>query len=585
MPSVADLIEYYISRGSNLESVSDSPYYLGLNYIGHDASASLVKNGQLVASAPEERFSRQKKDRSFPENAIEFCLSYEGIELGDIDAITYYMDPEAHFRGRVVDHLGKYYPESVPLFDSMLERAQKVNNVEDEIRSRLGFRGEIYFCTHHLAHIASSYYPSGFDSAAAISMDGLGEIASTVVAEVDEDGISVLKEIEFPHSLGMLYNAVTHYLGFNGTTDAGKVMGLSSYGDPSRYIDDFRDIVRFTDNGGYEFDLEYFAYPFERSTWVSERFVDRFGPMREEGATITQRHEDVAAALQKRVEEAYFHLAEWVQQETGQDTLCLAGGVALNSVANGRLVKSGLFEDVYIPPTAGDDGTSVGGALYYHHCVEENQNRGTLSPYMGPEYSDDEVQDALDKLNLNYHHSDDVFAETAEYVANGNIVGWFQGRMEMGPRALGNRSIIGDPRDPSVKDVINSSVKFREPFRPFAPSILEDAVDEWFDHDDPSPYMILVYDVLQENREEIPGVTHVDGTGRLQTVSETDNRRYYRLIEEFEKRTGVPIVVNTSFNIKGEPIVNTPMDAIRCFLGSGLDYLVMNEYVLDKQDL
>lgn len=565
--------------------MSDYQYYLGLNYIGHDASASLVRDGELIASAPEERFTREKKDRSFPENSIEYCLDYEGIEIRDIDTITYYMDPETHYEERVIHHLGRFYPDSVPLFDSMLERAQKVNNVEEEIRSRLSYNGEIYFCTHHLAHISSSFFPSGYDSAAAISMDGLGEISSTVIADVNEDGIEVLKEIDFPHSLGMLYNAVTHYLGFNATTDAGKIMGLSSYGDSTRYIDEFRDIVQFDKEGGYELDLDYFAFPFERSTWVTDEFMNRFGPMREEGDELTERHKDIAAALQKRIEEAYFHMAEWVKEETGRKNLCLAGGVALNSVANGKLVKSELFDDVYIPPTAGDDGTSIGGPLYYHHCVQGSSKRSRISPYMGPAYSDKEVIDSLNRLNLNYRKSEDVFSETAEYIAGGNIVGWFQGRMEMGPRALGNRSILGDPRDPDVKDVINSSVKFREPFRPFAPSVLLEEVDQWFDYDRPSPYMILVYDVLPEKREEIPGVTHVDGTGRLQTVAGTDNERYHSLIKEFEKLTDVPVLVNTSFNIKGEPIVNTPMDAIRCFLGSGIDYLVMNDYILDKNDL
>lgn len=565
--------------------MSDHQYYLGLNYIGHDASASLVRDGELIASAPEERFTRQKKDRSFPENSIEYCLNYGGIEIDDLDAITYYMDPETHFEERVIHHLGRFYPDSVPLFDSMLDRAQKVNDVEGEIRSRLSYNGEIYFCTHHLAHISSSFFPSGYDSAAAISMDGLGEIASTVIADVDEDSIEVLKEIDFPHSLGMLYNAVTHYLGFNATTDAGKVMGLSSYGDSTEYIDEFRDIVQFNEDGGYELDLDYFAFPFRRSTWVTDEFMNKFGPMREEGEELTKRHKDIAAALQRRIEEAYFHMAEWVKEKTGRENLCLAGGVALNSVANGELVKSELFDDVYIPPTAGDDGTSIGGPLYYHHYVQGSSKRSSISPYMGPSYSDDEVIDSLNRLNINYRKSEDVFSETAEYIADGNIVGWFQGRMEMGPRALGNRSILGDPRDAEVKDVINSRVKFREPFRPFAPSILLEEVDQWFDYDQPSPYMILVYDVLPEKREEIPGVTHVDGSGRLQTVSETNNERYHNLIEAFERVTGVPVLVNTSFNIKGEPIVNTPMDAIQCFLGSGIDYLVMNDFILDKNDL
>lgn len=565
--------------------MSDSTYILGLNYIGHDASASLIRSGKLLASAPEERFTRQKKDRSFPENAIEFCLDRAGIEVDDLEVITYYLDPEEHFEERVIHHLGRYYPDSVPLFEDNLTRAQKVNGVEDEIRERLDYRGEIYLCTHHLAHVASSFYPSGFDDCVAVSVDGIGEITSTVVADVEEGDFEVLKEVDFPHSLGMLYNAVTHYLGFQATTDAGKVMGLASYGNPDVYIEDFRDVVPFTDDGGYELDLEYFRFPFERDVWISDKFLDRFGPKRDDGEDLTDRYENVAAALQKRVEEVLFRLVEWGKEKTGRDHLCLAGGVALNSVANGKIRQAELFDEVYIPPPAGDDGTSIGGPLYYNHNVLGNTDRHPITPYTGPKYSDAQILAALDRFNLRYRESETVCAETAEFLANGDIVGWFQGQMEMGPRALGNRSILTDPTNDRAKQILNARVKFREPFRPFAPSVLEEAVGEWFTYEERAPYMLHVYDVKPEKRDEIPGVTHVDGTARLQTVSREDNERYHRLISEFERRSGVPIVVNTSFNIKGEPIVNSPTDAIRCFLGNGLDYLVIGDYVVDKESL
>lgn len=558
-------------------------YVLGLNYIGHDASATLIRDGEIIASAPEERFTRQKKDRSFPDQAIQFCLSRASITVDDLTAVTYYLEPDTHFNERVVHHLGRYYPDSVPLFDDMLARAQKVNDVEREIRENLDYGGEIYFCEHHRAHIASSYYPSGFDSCVALSMDGLGEIASTVIADVEGTDMEILKEIKFPHSLGMLYNAVTYYLGFHATTAAGKVMGLSSYGDSEVYIDDFRDIVPFTDDGEYELNLDYFEFPYQRDTWISNHFIDRFGPKRQKGDEITDRHQNIAAALQRRVEEAYFHLAEWAKAETGEKNLCLAGGVALNSVANGKLLQAELFDDVYIPPPAGDDGTSLGGALYYHHCELENKESHSISPFVGPEYSKDDILDALNSFGLSYRRSENICAETASFLADGDIVGWFQGRMEMGPRALGNRSILADPTREDVKRELNSRVKFREPFRPFAPSVLLEEVDKWFGYDCPSPYMILVYDVLPEKRNEVPGITHVDGTGRLQTVSPEDNERYHRLISEFENRTGVPIVVNTSFNIKGEPIVNTPSDAIRTFLGNGLDHLVLGDFIVEKE--
>jgi carbamoyltransferase len=563
----------------------DKKYLLGLNYIGHDASASLFNAGELIASAPEERFTRQKKDRSFPENAIEFCINRAGINIDDLDVITYYLDPERHFEERVIHHLGRYYPESVPLFDENLNRAQKVSGVDYEIRDRLDYHGEIYFCTHHLAHIASSFYPSGFEDCVAVSVDGLGEITSTVVADVEKGDFEILKEINFPHSLGLLYAAVTHYLGFNATTDAGKVMGLASYGDYDRYIKDFRDIVPLINDGGYELDLEYFEFPFQRDLWISDSFLDRFGPKRDDGEELTERHENLAAALQKRVEEVLFHLVEWGKTETGKNHLCLSGGVALNSVANGKIRQANLFEEIYVPPPAGDDGTSVGGPLYYHHNVKGNTDRQPITPYTGRGYDGEQIIAALDRFNLKYRKSDAVCAETAEFLANGDVVGWFQGRGEMGPRALGNRSILTDPTNKRAKQILNARVKFREPFRPFAPSVLEEAVGEWFTCGDPAPYMLHVYDVIPEKRAEIPGVTHVDGTARLQTVSREDNERYHRLISEFESHSGVPMVVNTSFNIKGEPIVNRPTEAIRCFLGNGIDYLVMGDYIVDKESL
>lgn len=558
-------------------------YILGINFISHDASAGLLKNGELIAAANEERFTRNKKDSNFPRNAIDYCLDFANISSNEIDVVTFSFDPGRHHEDllRYVDEVSNV---SEGLFKYRLNGLKAFQGVREQIRQELGYGKEIYCCYHHLAHVASTYYPSGFDSSAVISIDGVGDGVSTMIADASGNEIDILKEIKFPQSLGILYNAVTYYLGFNPSAGqgAGKVMGLSSYGDASVYIDEFREIINLTEDGGFEIDFEFFEYPFQLDEWISETFINKFGPKRETGEEITSRHQNIAASLQRRIEEVYLHLAEWAKRETGRSNLCLAGGVTLNSVANGKLQQAELFDNIYIPPPAGDDGTSFGSALYYHHCVNKNDHRHTITPYIGPEYGTQDIETALRRYNLDYHKSDDVCAETAEIIADGNIVGWFQGRMEIGPRALGNRSILADPRSENSKEYINNKVKFREQFRPFAPSILLEEVGNWFTCDYPSPYMLRVYDIIEEKQSVIPSVTHADGTGRLQTVSQEDNSRYYRLLREFDGITDVPILLNTSFNIRGEPIVNSPNDAVKRFLGCGIDYLIMGDYVAQK---
>ncbi len=558
-------------------------YILGLNYIGHDASASLVKNGEVLASVMEERFTRKKHDRSFPSQAIDYCLGYAGIKINDLRAITYYMEPKEHFEQRVVHHLGRYYPRSVPLFNDMLNRGLKVNNVEKEIRERLGYLGEIYFADHHRSHVACSFFLSPYDEAAVISIDGLGEISSTVVATVVKNEIEVLKRIDFPHSLGMVYNSVVHYLGFNATSDAGKVMGLASYGDRSVYLDKFQKVVELCDDGEYRLNLDYFEFPFQRDLWVSEKFIETFGPKRDYREPLSERHYNVAAGLQGILEQTYFHLAQWTKRETGKDYLCLSGGVTLNSVANGKLLQKEIFKDIFIPPPTGDDGTSLGSALLYNYEELGNAERYSLeNGFLGPGYSDDELEAALQRFNLSYRKSDDICKETAAFLSENKLVGWFQGRMEVGPRALGNRSILAHPGFPDIKDKLNARVKFREPFRPFAPSVLAEDVGEWFGYDHEAPYMLFVFDVKEEKQKLVPGITHVDGSGRLQSVDRQRNYKYHRLINEFKQLTGIPMVINTSFNIMGEPIVNKPEDAVRCFLGNGLDILVLGDFVVSK---
>ncbi|MGR0480682.1 MAG: carbamoyltransferase family protein [Candidatus Electronema sp. V4] len=563
--------------------MANDTYILGLNYIGHDASASLIRNGEVLASVMEERFSRQKHDRSFPMQAIQYCLKTAGITAQELAAVCFYMDAKEHFEQRVIHHLGRYYPKSAPLFPDMLNRALKVNDAEKEIRDRLQYLGKVYFADHHKSHIATAFFLSPYEEAAIISIDGLGEISSTVIADVQGAAINVIKRINFPHSLGMLYSAVTHYLGFNAVSDAGKVMGLTSYGDRSVYLDEFRKLIRLHEDGGYELDLDYFEFPFQRDLWISEKFIQLFGPKRSKNEPLEKRHHDIAAALQAMLEEVYFHLAKYAKKATGRDYLCLSGGVTLNSVANGKLLEKEYFKDMFVPPPTGDDGASIGCALLYNYQELGNTERYPLkNGFLGPEYSDEEIEGALQRFNLSYYKSGDACQETAAMLADNKIVGWFQGRMEVGPRALGNRSILANPALDHIKDTLNARVKFREPFRPFAPSVLAEDVGEWFTYDHEAPYMLFVFDVKEEKRSRVPGITHVDGSGRLQSVDRERNPKYHRLISEFKTLTGIPMVINTSFNIKGEPIVNTPADAIRCFLGNGLDCLVLGDFVVRK---
>jgi carbamoyltransferase len=571
---------------------------LGLNAYHGDAAAALVVDGELVAAAEEERFNRVKHCAGFPELAAAWCLADAGLAPGDLDHVAIGRDPSANLRAKVVRTiLSRPSPRYVV---ERFRNASKVRDVRAQLASALGvttdaLRAELVNVEHHQAHAASCFLVSPFEDAAILTLDGFGDFASTLLAEGRGSTFRVLDRVLFPHSLGIFYTAVTQWLGFPKYGDEGKVMGLAPYGDPERHHERMRELVRL-DGDLFELGLDYFRHDKEGvdMTWdeqtptigtlYSERLVDAFGPRREPRSELEPRHEDVAAAMQAMLEEAYLHLVRVAWERTRIPRICLAGGVALNAVANGRIRPETPFEEVYVQPAAGDSGIAVGAAFYVWNQVL-GKPRGFVMEhaYTGPEYSDERHAEAIAAAGLAGERLDDdaLFPFVAERIDAGDVVGWFQGRMEFGPRALGNRSIVVDPRRPDMKDVLNARIKHREPFRPFAPSILADATGEWFEQDYTSPFMVLVYKTRADKREVVPAVNHVDDTGRLQTVEERIAPRYWRLIKAFERRTGVPILLNTSFN-ENEPIVMTPEHAVDTFAKTRMDLLVLGNRVVRR---
>lgn len=560
---------------------------LTFNCFAHDSAAAIMRDGQLVACVEEERFTRQKHTGDFPANAIRFCLKEAGITGAELDHVCYYWNPYIslpHQAWYVLRNL----PRSLSLVHSRQENYFPMFRVKQQAWKELGLtradRVKFHYVNHHLAHAASAFYPSPFDEAAILSIDASGEWTTTWMGYGQGNDIRVIKEISFPDSLGMLYGAVTGYLGFKFASGEGKVMGLASYGTPA-LVDEFRKVVDIDEeNGDFHLDLSYFEWQVKgRGHWVSDKFRGIFGPDRIAESEVDDRHADIAYALQAVTEEAAMALARYLKKQTGSDNICLAGGVSLNAVMNGRLLKEGPFGQMFIQPAANDPGTSVGACLLTHINSGGGRVYRMEHAYWGPSYSNEEIEKALKAAAVDYRRVEDASAEAAALLADDKIVAWFQGRMECGPRALGNRSILSDPRAEEKKDILNARVKHREGYRPFAPSVLEEKVGECFDSDHPSPYMILVYNVLPERKHDLKAITHVDGTARVQTVSRKTNERYYRLIEEFEKHTGVPVVLNTSFNVRGQPIVNTPAEAVDCYLGTGIDALVIGDFVTIKE--
>ncbi len=580
---------------------------LGVSSYHPDASAALLIDGEVFTAVDEERLNRIKHTPGFPEHAIRYCLEKAGIGLEDLDYIAVGNDLRANFLRKLSFSIKTFPFSAWPRYlkDYFRQRVSRPMNIGRDLACRVGadpekIESRIRRVEHHNAHGASTFYASPFERAAVLTIDGSGDFVTCALSLGEGLALERLEQVYWPHSLGMLYFSVTQYLGFHEIGAEGKVMALASYGRP-RYMDEFRRIVRLTSRG-FEMDMSYFTFhlpvlidnwgdPTTASfyiyrDWLSKKFHDLFGPAREPGSEYTQRHMDIAATLQKTLEETVFHILGRLHELTQTDALCLAGGVALNCVMNGKIPEHTPFKRIFIQPNAGDGGISLGSALYlYHNELRRPRRTHLKSASLGTEYSDGEIEGALKRFNLDYTRHNDVTPHVARLIADGKIVGWFQGKMEFGPRALGNRSILADPRRRDMKDLLNKRVKHREHFRPFAPSVIEeDAKDFFMMNGSPSPFMLLALDVVREKADIVPAIVHVDGTARVQTVDRTSNPVYRKLIEEFKKLTGVPLVLNTSFNLKGEPVVSSPEDAIKSFLATRIDVLAIGNYIVEKKD-
>ena len=560
---------------------------LGISCFYHDAAAALVQEGQLVAAAQEERFTRIKHDQNFPERAISFCLDHVHLRSQDLDYVAFYDKPFLKF-DRILQTYIATWPKGLSSFlKAMPIWIKEKIWIPQTIKSGLDYEGEILFAEHHISHAASAFLVSPFDEAAILTTDGVGEWDTTTYGIGRGNDISLVKSIQFPHSLGLLYSAFTYYLGFRVNSAEYKVMGLAPYGE-SRYYDLItRELVTIGEDGGFNLNMRYFTYEYGLKM-TGRRFSRLFGePVRKPESSLTQFHKDVAASLQKLTDTIMIDMARHVERETRMKYLCMAGGVALNCVSNSKILENTTFQDIFVQPAAGDAGGAVGAAYYVYNTILGNPRTYAMNHvFLGPENSDAQIEILLKSKNVTYRKCDrhELLRETAHLIASQKVVGWFQGRMEFGPRALGNRSIIADARNPKNQSIVNLKIKFRESFRPFAPTILEDRTGEYFEFDRPSPYMLFVATVRPDKRT-IPAVTHVDGSARLQTISRNQNPLYYDLIAEFDRQTGCPVIINTSFNVRGEPIVCTPEDAWRCFMRTEMDCLVLGSFIMEKGKL
>lgn len=593
-------------------------YILGISCYYHNSASCLLKDGKPVAMAEEERFTRKKNDSDFPQLAINFCLKKAKIKSTEIDHVIFYEKPFVKFE-RLLRQSFTNYPKSWKLFrEAMLEWLTKKLWLKERILTSLNINPDkVYFCDHHLSHAASAFLASPFREAAILTIDGVGEWSTTTTGYGKEGSVELIKEIKFPHSIGLLYSALTAYLGFEVNEGEYKVMGMAAFGKP-RYTEKIKKLIRLCKDGSFGLNLDYFAHHYSPERSYSDKLISLLGEPRQKSdkfftaqsgypayfgqkpenfrvlAEQNQYYADIAASLQEITEEAIFNLVRETIRQTNCKNLCLAGGVALNSLANGKIKRYLGIDNLFIQPAAGDSGASLGAALYLYSKLTQKRNFIQTHCYWGEQYSKKEVFQAIKKyhgkLSYAYIKSEKkLIKEVVKNLIEKKVIGWFRGRFEWGPRALGNRSIIADPRGKDMKDIVNTTIKFREPYRPFAPSVLKEDVSRFFDYKlqskgDPATFMLVVADILRNKRKEIPAVTHVDGTGRLQAVDKQANPSYYRLIKEFKKQTGLPLILNTSFNLRGEPIVATPENAINTFLNSGMNLLVLENYLVTKEN-
>ncbi|PWT89204.1 MAG: hypothetical protein C5B54_09325 [Acidobacteria bacterium] len=588
---------------------------LGISCYFHDAAAAILQDGRLIAAAEEERFTRKKHDYEFPQKAIDFCLKQSGLTTADLDYVAFFEKPFVKFERLLLSSM-QTFPKSHKVFrEAMITWLGDKLWIKNLLMRKLGVPDrKILFSEHHLSHASSSFFCSPFEESAILTVDGVGEWTTAAFGIGKGTDIKLYKEIRFPHSLGLLYSAFTAFLGFEVNEGEYKVMGMAPFGEP-RYVDKVHKLIRIGTDGSFELDMDYFCFHYSKDKTFNGKFTGLFGEPRDpkshfftadsgfpsyfgekpanydERGKKNQYYADVAASIQNVTEEVLLKMAENVQRETGMKKLCMAGGVALNSVANAKILNQCGFDEIYIQPAAGDGGGAIGAALYAYHTVLGKPRSFVLDhAYWGEEHGPDRVEQFLKENNIAYTHEEDddrLFARVVDALQQGKVIGWFQGRFEWGPRALGNRSILADPRRADMKDIVNVKIKFREPFRPFAPSVLAEKTGDYFDLPDapkhyPARFMLYVVDVKPEKREVIPAITHVDGTGRLQTVRKEFSPRYYKLIDTFGQATGVSLVLNTSFNLKGEPIVNTPAEAHNTFSKSGMDLLVLGNHIVEK---
>ena len=566
-------------------------YSLGISCYYHDSAAALLKDGHVVAAVEEERFSRKKFDDGFPKMAIDWCMKEANISPSDLDSVAFYDKPVLKFE-RLLDNYIAVAPRGLYSFLDVIPKwLHKRLWIKNDVKKILkGFKGEIIFPEHHMSHAAHAFYTSTFDESAILTIDGVGEWSTTSFGYGKNNSIKLSDDIRWPHSLGLFYSAFTYFLGFKVNEGEYKLMGLSSYGKP-KYRDIILDnLIDVKDDGSIRLNMDYFAFTYDK-VMTNEKFSNLFEiKPRKKDEKMEQIHFDIGASAQLVLEEVLLKMAEHVHKQTKMKNLCLGGGVALNGVANYRILKEGPFDNLHIPPSPGDAGSAIGCAQYLYHnykknkrIIEEKSNRIKNNIYVGPSFSNEQIKSFLEKNSIDYEYLDEneLLTKTAKLISEKNIVGWYQGKMEWGPRALGNRSILADPRDANMKDVLNEKIKHRESFRPFAPSILEEYASEYFDIDISSPYMLFVAPVKKPDK--IPAVTHVDGTGRLQTVSKLSNPLYYDLITEFFKITDIPVIINTSMNVMGEPIVNSPEDAFRMWARTEMDNLVLGNYLLSQE--